>query len=150
MEEISHENKTLSSSKNTQEDIQSAPKTNNKGKVWGIIGLLIFCVILIAAVYFLLQPATPTDKIRDIFIIFMALESLLVGIVLIILVVQIAILINLIQNEVKPILTSTNETVQNLKGTASFLSDHLVEPVIKLNEYLAGVKKLFDLFRPGK
>ena len=47
-------------------------------------------------------------------------------------------LINLLQNEIKPILYSTNETVSTLRGTAAFLSDNLAEPVIKLNEYLAG------------
>jgi hypothetical protein len=33
-----------------------------------------------------------------------------------------------------------------LRGTSEFLSENLVEPVIKLNSYLAGLKKLFDLF----
>jgi uncharacterized protein YoxC len=91
-----------------------------------------------------------TSRIRDIFIIFMALESLVIGLALIILVVQLATLINLLQNEIKPILNSTNETVSTLRGTASFMSDNLVEPVMKLNEYLAGFKKLIDLLRISK
>ena len=62
------------------------------------------------------------------------------------LIIQLASLINLLQNEVKPILKSTNETVNTLRGTSEFLSENLVEPVIKLNSYLAGLKKLFDLF----
>jgi len=32
-----------------------------------------------------------------------------------------------------------------LRGTTEFMSEHLVEPVIKLNSYLAGLKKFFDL-----
>jgi len=65
--------------------------------------------------------------------------------------VQLATLINLLQNEIKPILEATNETANTVRGTAKFLSDSAVEPVIKLNEYLAGLKKLYDLvFRPGK
>jgi hypothetical protein len=51
----------------------------------------------------------------------------------------------LLQNEIKPILQTTNETVNTLRGTTIFLSNNLVEPVIKLNEYLAGLKRLFDL-----
>jgi hypothetical protein len=54
-------------------------------------------------------------------------------------------LINLVQNEVKPILQSTSETVNTLKGTTTFLSQNLVAPVIKLNGYMAGMKRLFDL-----
>jgi amino acid permease len=80
----------------------------------------------------------------------MALESLLLGVALVILIIQLAILINLLQNEIKPILNSTNETVNTLRGTATFLSDNLVEPVIKLNEYLAAFKRLFDFLRPGR
>jgi hypothetical protein len=108
-----------------------------------LLGLLILVVVL------LMNPrmAGTVSQIRDVFIIFMAFESLVIGITLVILIVQIATLINLLQNEIKPILNSTNETVNTLRGTAAFLSDNLAEPVIKLNEYLAGLKRLIDLVR---
>jgi hypothetical protein len=48
----------------------------------------------------------------------------------------------LLQNEIRPIVESTNETVSNLRGTTAFLSDNLVEPVIKANEYAAGFRQL--------
>lgn len=104
----------------------------------GIV-LLILIILIVLAVYFLAQPTTDTARIRDIFIIFMAIFSLLLGAVLVILIIQIARLINLLQNEIKPILDSTNETVSTLRGTTAFLSDNLVQPVIKMNEYLAGL-----------
>jgi len=112
-----------------------------------IAGVVLFLGLIIIAVYFLMQPAAPTEKIRDVFIIFMALESLVIGVALVILMIQLAILINLLQNEIKPILDSTSETVNTIRGTATFLSDNLTEPVIKLNEYLAGIKRLLELFR---
>ena len=114
----------------------------------GIIAAIVVAVALvITAIYFLaVSPDGVTGKVRDIFIIFMALESLLVGAALVVLIIQLASLINLLNNEVKPILKSTNETVNTLRGTSEFLSENLVEPVIKLNSYLAGLKKLFDLF----
>ena len=96
------------------------------------------------------QDAQTTGQIRDVFIIFFALESLIIGAALIVLVVQLAVLINLLQNEIKPIIDSTNETVHTIKGTAVFLSDNMVQPVIKLNEYLAGLKKVADIFNPKK
>ena len=110
-----------------------------------IIGAVVLLVLLGVAIYFLLQPATPTDKIRDIFIIVVALESLVIGVALIVLVVQLASLINLLQNEVRPILKATNEAVNNLRGTAEFLGDNVVEPVIKLNGYLAGMYRMLEL-----
>lgn len=110
-----------------------------------VIGAVVLLVLLGVAIYFLLQPATPTDKIRDIFIIVVALESLVIGVALIVLVVQLASLINLLQNEVKPILKATTDTVNNLRGTAEFLGENVVEPVIKMNGYLAGLYRMLEL-----
>lgn len=110
-----------------------------------IIGAVILLVLLGTAIYFLLQPATPTDKIRDIFIIVVALESLVIGVALVVLIVQLTSLINLLQNEVRPILKATTDTVNNLRGTAEFLGENVVEPVIKLNGYLAGLYRMLEL-----
>lgn len=112
--------------------------------LFSIIAIFIFIFALfLGGIYILLQPATPTERIRDVFIIFMALESLILGLVLVILIIQLARLINLLQNEIKPILDATNDTINNLRGTTAFLSDNLIEPVIKLNEYLAGFQQVF-------
>ena len=110
-----------------------------------IIGVVVLLALLGLAIYFLLQPSTPTDRIRDVFIIVVALESLVIGVALIILIVQLASLINLLQNEVRPILRSTSETVNNLRGTVEFLGENVVEPVIKLNGYLAGMTRVIEL-----
>jgi hypothetical protein len=111
-----------------------------------VAGVLLLLAGLGAAVYFLLQDSSATANIRDIFIIFMALESLIIGAALVVLIIQVASLINLLQNEVRPILQATTDTVNTLRGTTEFLSENLVEPVIKLNSYLAGLRKFFDLF----
>lgn len=113
-------------------------------------GVLILILIIVAAVLLIRSDNETTGRVRDVFIIFMALESIIIGAALVVLIVQLATLINLLQNELKPIIQSTNETVNTLKGTAVFLSDNLAEPVIKLNTYLAGLKQLLDLMRPGR
>ncbi|MEA2009064.1 MAG: hypothetical protein U9O54_08070 [Chloroflexota bacterium] len=130
---------------------EETPTEENKN-VWTKVGIIAGAVVVIAlvvvSVILLLQSGTDTTaKVRDIFIIFMALEFLIIGLALVILIVQLARLINLLQNEVKPILDSTNETANTLRGTTQFLSDHLVEPVIKLNEYLASLQSILKVFR---
>ena len=75
----------------------------------------------------------------------MALETLVIGVALVVLIVQLASLINLLQNEVKPILHATSDTVNTLRGTAEFLGENMVEPVIKLNGYLAGMTRMLEL-----
>jgi hypothetical protein len=106
---------------------------------------VVLLILLVAAVVLLLQPGVPTDRIRDIFIIVVALETLVIGVALVVLLVQLASLINLLQNEVRPILDATNETVKTLRGTTAFLSESLVEPVIKLNSYLASLQRMLEL-----
>ncbi|MBM3146136.1 MAG: hypothetical protein FJ010_14420 [Chloroflexi bacterium] len=118
--------------------------------IGAIFGGLFLLALLAAGIVFLMQPTTDTARFRDVFIIFMALESIVIGLALVILIVQIARLINLLQNEIKPIIDSTNETVSTLRGTTRFLSDNLVEPVIKLNEYLAGLGHFVRFIRPKK
>ncbi len=134
----------------------SSPEDINRQRriVLGIVGVTIITLaLLITSLIFLFHPNTQPEqvaRIRDIFIILMALESLVIGLVLVILIVQIARLTNLLQNEVKPILDSTNETISTLRGTTAFLSDNLVEPVIKLNEYIASLQRLISMLGFGR
>ncbi len=110
-----------------------------------IAGVVIFLALLILAIYGLMLPSTPTDKIRDVFIIVVALESLVIGVALVVLIIQLASLVNLLQNEVRPILNATNETVNTLRGTVEFLGEEVIEPVMKLSGYLAGLNRMLEL-----
>jgi hypothetical protein len=119
--------------------------------IWLVVVVILVLAGLAAGTIFLLQSDVgTTSHIRDIFIIFMALESFIIGLALVILIVQLATLINLLQNEIKPILNSTSETVNTLRGTATFISDNLAEPVIKLNETVAVVRRLVDFLKIWK
>jgi hypothetical protein len=138
---------------NSIED-KSASEDKRKQRLL-VVGLVVLGIIilgiLITGIVFLVSPGLTSidtvSRLRDIFIILMALESLLIGLALTILIIQIARLTNLLENEVKPILDSTNETISNLRGTTKFLSDNLVEPVIKLNEILAVFQRVTDLVK---
>lgn len=134
--ELHHENMTLTGEKQ---------RTNVLLRIGLILGALLIAAVFIGVVYYLLQATTPTSTIRDILIIFMAFELLIIGIAVILLIVQIARLVNLFQNEIKPLLEAANETMGTLRGTAVFLGDTLVQPVIKANSYLAGFRRLLDL-----
>lgn len=130
-------------SESTPVSESQSPSSGEKRTLIGIVvGAVVFLALIVLSVIYLLQPSTDTARIRDIFIIFLALMSMFTGFALVILMIQLARLINLLQNEIKPILDSTNETVSNLRGTTIFLSDNLAGPVIKLNEYLAGLSQL--------
>jgi hypothetical protein len=140
-----------SSNNGTPEALPSTSQGSADRQRWVLAGLVVFLILFLAgivlAVLALLKDAAATAQIRDIFIIFMALESLVIGVALVVLIIQVASLINLLRNEVRPILEATIETVSTLRGTTAFLSENLVEPVIKLNTYLAGLQRVIELFR---
>jgi amino acid permease len=130
----------------TSQDVDKETIARNRQTAITIgVAALLFVGLIVLAIYGLTRDANVTTNIRDIFIIFMALESLVIGAALVILIVQIASLINLLNNEIKPILDATNETIATLRGTTQFLSENLVEPVMKLNSYLAGLQKMLEM-----
>jgi hypothetical protein len=128
---------------------QPEPSLTPEQRRWviiGIVGFVVAVIALFAAVYWMVNNEEKTRVLRDIFIIFMALESLVIGVALVILMIQLARLTNLLQHEIKPILENTNETVNTVRGTAIFVSENIVDPVMKLNGYIAALSKFFELF----
>jgi len=108
-----------------------------------VVGLLLLAGGIWAAIFLVGNPDT-AQTVRDVFIIFMALESMVIGVALVVLVVQLAVLTNLLKHEIKPILEATQETANTVRGTTLFLSENLVEPVMKLNSYVAGLSSLVE------
>lgn len=125
--------------------------TTDRRQTLMLVGLVALFVLLIAAAIavatLLVSNPERTETLRDVLIIFMAFEFLVIGLALIILVVQLARLTALLQNEIQPILESTSETVKTLRGTTSFLSKRVVDPVMKMNSSVAAVRRALDIFR---
>lgn len=69
--------------------------------------------------------------VRDIAIIIVAVQSIVIGILLAVLIWQIWRLVSMLQTEVKPMLDDAKATVNTAQGTVNFLSDNLAEPVIR-------------------
>jgi hypothetical protein len=118
-----------------------------------IVGVVILVAALAAVVWGVIALARSPERaetIRDIVIILLAGESLVLGLAVIILMVQLARLTALVQNEVRPILDSTQETLGTLRGTTVFLSRNLINPVIRLNSSVSAVRRAFDIIRFGR
>lgn len=81
------------------------------------------------------------SDVRDVAIIVLAIESIIVGVVLILLVFQINSLIRLLKEEIKPLLDSANETAGTLRGTTTFISDKVVKPVVSASSALSGAEQ---------
>jgi hypothetical protein len=75
--------------------------------------------------------------IRDIAIIIIAVQSIVIGVLIGVLVWQIWRLAKIIQTELKPIIEDAQATVHTVRGTATFVSDNVVDPVIRTNTQVA-------------
>ncbi len=83
---------------------------------------------------------------RDIAIIVLCIESLIIGALLIVLVLQIRGLIRLLQEELRPILTSLQDTAGTVRGTATIVSDYVVTPVARLASIWEGIREGAEVF----
>lgn len=142
---------------NTAPSLDPSPSIDPEGNGQAAAGnqakitiAIIAAVIIIAGAvagggYYLLRPETDTTKWRDAFIVALSVELFILGVVAVVLVFQLARLVNLIQNEVRPVLEAANETMNTVRGTADFLSSNLVNPVVKVNSYMAAAKRLLSM-----
>ena len=83
--------------------------------------------------------------VRDIAIIVLALESIVIGVVLALLLWQVRSLTRLLQEEIKPILDSARQTVGTVKGTTNLVSETIVSPAIKVGSLFAGVRRTWEV-----
>jgi len=114
-----------------------------------LIGILVVVMVLLAVMcYFLYTAPKKAEIFRDISVIILALESIVVLMLLGVVIGMLWWLIQTLERKITPILDSTNETintvsetVNTVRGTATFVSDTVVSPVIKVVSYASGVKR---------
>jgi hypothetical protein len=83
--------------------------------------------------------------VRDVAIIVLAVESIVIGLLLALLLWQMHSLTRLLQDEVKPILHDARETVGTVKGTTRLVSETLVTPAVRISSFVSGVRRTAEL-----
>jgi hypothetical protein len=79
--------------------------------------------------------------LRDISIILLAIESIVIGVILLLLLWQVRLLVLLLRDEVQPILKDTQETTRTLQSTTRFLGKRAAKPVVATASFFAGVRR---------
>jgi hypothetical protein len=121
------------------------PTTTNWKLIAGLVGggLMMLAVIL-GIVFLLTRNPQLTANLRDVAIIIFATVGLLVMIVLgalmIVLVYYMQSLVALLRNEIKPVLTNVNQTVNTVRGTTTMVGDNIAKPIVKAASFLAGMQ----------
>lgn len=83
--------------------------------------------------------------VRDIAIVVLALESIVIGVALVLLLWQVRSLTRLLEEQLKPMLDSMRQTIGTVKGTTSLVSETIVTPAIKIGGFSAGVRRALEV-----
>lgn len=86
------------------------------------------------------------SEVRDVAIIILAVESIFIGVFLVVLIFRIQSLIKLLREEIKPILDSASQTTETVRSTTNFVSDTVVSPLIKIASYASAAKKAAEVW----
>jgi hypothetical protein len=133
----------------------SAAPASKKPIIIGFIIALAILLILGGLGGFLFNNPDQTAILRDIVIIFIGLGIVFIILLLIALIVitgylviKVNDLVQLLDREIRPVLTRMQKTINTVGGTATFLSDHAVQPVISAASTVAAVQTIVRaLFR---
>jgi ABC-type multidrug transport system fused ATPase/permease subunit len=145
----------------TQAPLSTKPlvskRTRRSTAIISVIVTLVAIAVLVGIGYVMFKAydwaapgTTPgTVRVRDIAIVVMALETLLVMLLVLIIVVLVVVVIVLIYDRVIPILEQLNRAINTAadamhtaRGTTAFVSEKLVSPVIEVSSYAAGVARI--------
>ena len=115
----------------------------------GVIMLLLVAGLVLFGMFLLRNPDL-TRTLRDLVIIVLALEMLVMGIAIIVVTVQLARLLHLIRHEIKPILEQASDTIVALRSIVRLVNDSVAAPVVKLGGTLAGAVRFLRIIWPGR
>jgi amino acid transporter len=117
----------------------------------GLVALLVL-IFAIALAIAILNPQGVSDflsYVRDVVLIMLFMQLILIITGVGILIIQIARFVNLLRSEVQPIAKETKETLQTVRTTTEFVGKQAAAPLITINAFLAGLftftKTLFSV-----
>ncbi|MBW3634739.1 MAG: hypothetical protein KY456_17100 [Chloroflexi bacterium] len=125
----------------------------SKWKWWALLAILILGLIVVGISYGLYQlggaDQAPLERLRDIVIIFLAFQLLLVTIVLAGMTAGLIFLILVLKDQIIPLLTELTETAKRLRGTTEFMTEEAVKPIITAAGKAAKVRAMVRTVRRG-
>ena len=104
------------------------------------IAVLVIVALLVVAGFFLYSRPQATIFLRDIAVIILAFETLVVIFFLGVVTVLLIYVILTLEREIKPVLNATSETVHTVRGTTTFVSDTVVSPIMRAASIVGAVK----------
>ena len=113
------------------------------------IGIVVIAVMIIL-VFAAMIAAGVIAEVRDVVIILLAVESLVIGGVTLFLLYQIIMLVTLIREEVIPLIQSAQDTVNSARGTTVYVSRKIVVPSVRAATTVARLQAMARVLFRGK
>ena len=110
--------------------------------------LAIVVIIVFTVVYLVTHPAV-AEVTRDLLIIVLAIELLILNIAVLVMLWQTIKLLDYLVNELTPVIRDLQETVGTVRGTTTFVSENVVNPTIEATSKIAGVRRSLQVLFSG-
>ncbi len=126
-----------------------ADKKKNRRMTYIGIGVAVVVILIIASFVLMIRGGV-TGVVRDIVIIFLAIESVVLVGLMVALVIQMMLLVRMMRDEVRPLITSAQETINSARGTTQFVGRKIVTPTASAAANIAQVRRMFQVLFKGK
>jgi ABC-type protease/lipase transport system fused ATPase/permease subunit len=113
------------------------------------IGIAVIAVLILLGFAFMIAAGV-IDEVRDIVIILLAVESLIIGGVTLFLLYQMIMLLTLIREELIPLIQSAQDTVNSARGTTVYVSRKIIVPSAKAATTVARLQTMARVLFRGK
>jgi hypothetical protein len=119
---------------------------SGRWKWWAALAILVLLLVVVGIAYGLYQlggaDQAPLERLRDIVIIFLAFQLLLVTIVLAGIAAGLVFLIVVLKDQVIPLLHELTETARRVRGTTEFVTEEAVRPIVTAAGQIAKMRAM--------
>ncbi len=113
------------------------------------IGIAVIAVLILLS-FAVMIAAGVIAEVRDVVIILLATESLIIGGVTLFLLYQVIMLVTLLREELIPLIQSAQETVNSARGTTVYVSRKIIVPSAKAATTVARLQAMARVLFKGK
>jgi hypothetical protein len=113
------------------------------------IGIAVIAILILLGFAGMIAAGV-IDEVRDIVIILLAVESLIIGGVTLFLLYQMIMLLTLIREELIPLIQSAQDTVNSARGTTVYVSRKIIVPSAKAATTVARLQTMARVLFKGK
>jgi hypothetical protein len=118
-----------------------------------VVAIVILAALIVIGVLLFNNPPVAA-VLRDIFIILLGIETMIIGLLMIIAVVamiyvalKVYDLVQFVQNELRPVMHRADDTVRTVQSRVTYISDAAVKPAINLAAGLAAIRQTIKALR---